>query len=141
MRENGPEVVLAARSRHESKSSQNWTPRPRVFIGTQLKLFAHLLPFKGYSKFSFWLETPLWRSNFKCFWVILPQNVKQYQCSLQKALPYIRPRRLNHQACQSDAPFGLGARLRNQKIKKKVYLTFYFTNVWGRHRAIVFGVL
>jgi hypothetical protein len=58
------------------KSSDNWTRGPRVYTGTLLKLFVYLLPFESYSAFSLWLETPLWRPNFKFFWVILPPKCR-----------------------------------------------------------------
>jgi hypothetical protein len=64
---------LAARGATSRKSSHNWTRRPRVYIGILLKLFVYLLPFKSYSTFSIWLETPLWRSNFRGFGSFYPK--------------------------------------------------------------------
>ena len=68
----------------------------RFPICVPLQLFAYLLPFRSYSTFLFWLGFPIWGENIGGFRGLRPPNLNFCDFSLQKALPFAKPRQLSH---------------------------------------------
>jgi hypothetical protein len=96
-----PEILPASRKlRHHSIS------RPHFCINGLLTSCVCLFPFKSYSTFSFRLEIPLGAEIFGGFGDCRPLNVCVHQRNPEKARPCVKPRRLSHHACLSDALFG-----------------------------------